>query len=107
MCEIADNGFNLGWCKGSALDLGADGIEAFGGGRGTYRDQAAGRLGEAPERRLGEADFIGADQRVFVRDQQRCQQDFSSCAATRPVSRLIRRTFSCGRDLSVLVSSAI
>jgi hypothetical protein len=71
----ADNGFNLGWCKGWALDLGADGIEAFGGGRGTYRDQAAGRLGEAPERRLGEADFIGADQRVFVRDQQRCQQD--------------------------------
>ena len=59
----------------SALNLGANRIEAFRRGGGTDRHEAAGRLGEAPERRLGKADFIGADQRVVVRDQQRRKQD--------------------------------
>ena len=113
--------------SGSALDLGANGIEAFRGGRGTDRDQAAGGFGKAPERRLGKADFVGADQTVFVGDQQRREQAFESSrnstrlnprktsgrkafecreittTFSRPVSRLTRRTFSCGRAGSAVL----
>ena len=84
MREVADDRFDLRRLQGSALDLGANGIEAFRGGCGTYRDEAARRLGKAPERRFGKADFVGADQGIVIRDQQRCQQDFRVRAAVRP-----------------------
>jgi hypothetical protein len=113
--------------RGLSLDVGTNGIEAFRAGRGTYLTKLPqARQSAAPERGFGKADFIGAEQHVFVRDRQRCQQNsrvapqprkISGRKAlewreiritfSRPVSKLIRRTFSCGRDLSVLVSSAI
>ena len=68
MREVSDDGFNFRRLQGSALDLGADGIEAFRGGCGTYRNEAADGFGKAPERRFGKADFVGADQAV-IRDQ--------------------------------------
>jgi len=61
---------------GKALDLGANGIEALRGDSGTNRDQIPDGHGEASEGRLGQADIIGADEIVVVRNQQRRQQKF-------------------------------
>ena len=74
MRQIVDDGVDLGRLERPALNLAANGIEAFGRCGGADRHQTAGRLGEAAERRLGEPDFIGPDQGVVVRDQERGKQ---------------------------------
>ena len=51
MREVVDDGFDFGRLQGPALDLGANGIEAFRGSCGTYRDQAA--AGSAKRRNAG------------------------------------------------------
>ena len=72
--QIIDDRADFRSAQGPAPDLGAHRFEAFGRrGRGD-RHQAAGRFGEAPERRFGKTDFIGADQSVVVRDQEGGQQ---------------------------------
>ena len=48
--------------SGLALDLGAHRVEAVRAGRGRDRDQRADGSRETTERRLGEAELIGADQ---------------------------------------------
>ncbi len=70
MRDIADDGVDLRRLERPALNLAADGIEAFGRGGGTDRHKTAGGLGEAAECRLGEPDFVRPDQGVVVRDQE-------------------------------------
>ena len=62
MREVADDGFDFGGLQRSALDLGANSIEAFRRSAGLTVTSVPDRFGKAPERRLGKAEFIGADQ---------------------------------------------
>ena len=68
----------------SALDLGANRIEAFRRSGGTDRHETAHGLGKAPERRLGKADFVGPDQGVLVGDQERGKQHFRATPQLNP-----------------------
>ena len=74
MREVLDDGVDLGRLERSALNLAANGIEAFRRCGRADRHETADRLGEAAERRLGEPDFIGPDQGVVVGDQERGKQ---------------------------------
>ena len=67
-----------------ALDLGANRLETFRRRRRRDRHQVAGRFGEAPERRFGQADFVRADQGIVVRDQQAWPAAPSNPDAVRP-----------------------
>ena len=78
MSEIVDDSVDFGWLQGAALDLRANGIEAFRSSCGSNRDLAACRFSKSPERRFGKTYFVRADHGIFVRDQQRRQQDFGT-----------------------------
>ena len=113
---------DLGGAQRPALNLGAHGVEAVGRRRRRDGDQAAGRLGEAAEGRLGQAELVGADQPSSVsssvasstlelqRSSTRLKPRNTSGRSafdrreitttfSRPVSRLTRRIFSCGREV--------
>ena len=122
--EVIDDCVDFRRAQRLALDLGAHGVEAVRGRCGRDRHQSADRFGKATKRRLGKAEIFGTDESIVVRDQQGCQQHLRVAAQfdrlkprntsgrsafdrreitatfSRPVSRLTRRIFSCGRDVS-------
>ena len=58
------------------MDLAADCLEAVGRRCRRNRHEAAFRLGEAPECRLGQADTAWSHQRIVIGDQERRQKGF-------------------------------
>ena len=74
--QVIDDCADFRGAQRAALDLGAHRIEAVGRSGRRDRHEAAGRLGEAAERRFGKAEIVGADQSIVIRDKQGCQQYF-------------------------------
>ena len=70
--------------QGLAADLGAHRFETFRRSRRRDRHQIAGGFGEAPERRFGKADFVGAHQGVVVGDEKGGEQHFRIAAQFDP-----------------------
>jgi len=121
VCDVVDNCADLRSAQRAASDFGPHRIEAVGWGGRCDGDVTADRLGKTVEGRFGEAEFIGPDQpvvgsrRVASRTLElrrsstrlkprntsgRSAMDRREITTTfsRPVSRLTRRIFSCGRD---------
>ena len=73
MRQVIDDLADFGGAQYPSLDLAAHGFKTVGRWRRRHGHEIAFRLGKAPERRFGQADAAGANQRIVIRNQERRQ----------------------------------
>ena len=75
MRQVIDDLADFRGTQYPSLDLAADCFKTVGRWRRRNGHEIALRLGKAPERRFGQADAAGANQRIVIRNQERRKQD--------------------------------
>ena len=109
MREVVDDGFDFVGFRVRPWILARTASRLSGEAAGLTVTRLPTGFGEAPERRLGKADFVGAHQAVLIGDQERCQQDFrvrSSSTRLNPRKTSGRKAFEC-REITTTFSRPV